>query len=212
MTLTGRTWLMSAAVLLLGAVVAVVWWDGNDEAPPGLSVAARMALADRLGRRGGGRADRRLAAMARDREPKVALAAMRNLGVSQSAANYQLLTEIATSAASPNRRAAAAAALGRYPDADPALLTDLLTGDRHSAVRAGAARGLAAWSSPHKRDGLPALLKGLRDDDPAVRRWSIAGIHRLTIYRFAYDPDKSPSRQMGMIRFIEDEMDFDPID
>jgi hypothetical protein len=104
---------------------------------------------------------------------------------------------------SAQRRAAAAAALGRMETGDPATLVATLSSERDAKVRAAAARGLARYSSTERRDALPALVAALRDPDPEVRRWAIRGIHRVSVQRFFFEPDKPPAQQEARIAFIK---------
>lgn len=104
---------------------------------------------------------------------------------------------------SAERRAAAAAALGRVKAGAPQTLLTVLKSEPDAEVRAAAARGLARYSDPRRRAALPALVAALRDPDPKVRRWAIRGVHRVSVQRFFFDPHKLPEEQEERIRFIE---------
>jgi len=155
-------------------------------------------------RQRGSRADTELLKeLSQHQEGRVSHAAMSALGHSGTTAGDEHLRGVLRSDANAETRAQAAVALGGSAMADPQEIAVYLTAAQDPVVRAGAAKGLAKWSSPQKREALPKLVQALSDPDPQVRRWAIRGIHRVSVKRFVFDPDAAPETQRERVRYIE---------
>jgi len=155
-------------------------------------------------RQRGARADvKRLNALAENSHERVSAAAISALGQSGTTEGDQHLAEILRGGADAEARANAAVALGANPSADPQTITPYLAQGNDPVVRAGAAQGLARWSSPQRREALPTLVAALDDPDPKVRAWAIRGIHRISVKRFLYDPAQPPQTQRQQIDYIK---------
>jgi len=205
-----RIILLCSVFGVLAVVAAVVQASGGAPQPgddEDAEPSQQIANVDALAATGSSSDAAKLRDLVNDDDPAVAIAALRGLGQHHDDESLQLLREFAQREdADPKRRAVAAAALGKHERADVDLLTRMVRDEPDDQVRAGAALGLAHHASPASdgdRQIITALIAGLRDRDPAVRRYSIAAVHRMTVYRFMYDPAKDPRSQEADIRRIQ---------
>ncbi len=182
--------------VLLGAagVVAIAlivrWAMRSDSDLAGLSPEA--ARIERLRRRGDLDA---LSAETRNPDTGTAVLAAQALArMGPSAAGH---VEAALADARPRVREAAAIALGRVAGRRKAgRLAQLLREDDSANVRAAAARALNEARAYEEMD---ALLQGMSDDSPLVRRWSGQAVEQITGMSFGYDPEApAPQRQRAI--------------
>ena len=139
-----------------------------------------------------------LARLAKDKNLRVALAAIRALGRDACRQNQKVLTELCKHAARGKVRGAAAAALGRFKDTPAAELVAVLRSDKDPVARAGAAEGLYHL---HDRSAANDLLAAMDDDDLAVRRWAAKAFYRTVGLAFLYRPtDPRPKRRAAIAR------------
>ena len=170
--------------------------------------AARLAASERvddrleavrlLADKDNGLAVETLGRLAGDPEQRVALAAVRAVGVCRSEPRRRLLGDLYRSGRG-KLRAVAAAELGRFERTPPRTLIGILVTDPSPVVRAGAAEGLA-----HKRDeaALASLADALDDEAPEVRRWAYTALCRTLGMRFGYNPNDPPARRAEGVAFI----------
>ncbi|MBI1373275.1 MAG: hypothetical protein GC159_11130 [Phycisphaera sp.] len=102
----------------------------------------------------------------------------------------------------PEVREAAVAGLGSFhrDDVDRNKVAAILAEDHAAEVRAAAARSLGtlqAW------EGMPALVKALRDDDLAVRRSAYGAIKKMLGRDYGYVAEDTPAANAAAIRKIE---------
>jgi HEAT repeat protein len=196
--------LLVFAVLLLAAVGGYFAWMGRGSSGP-LPKGTHQLLGriDEIRRSEHAADSPVLVPLTEHQDPAVARAAMDALAEIDPDTARNVLERQLRESQSTQRRAAAAAALGRVKAGNPATLVATLASERDGEVRAAAARGLARYSGPERRDALPALVAALRDPDPKVRRWAIRGIHRVSVQRFFFEPNKPPGEQEARIAFIE---------
>jgi hypothetical protein len=193
-------------VLLVAAVTAVLWWlDARGGAAIGLAGSSdredRIEAADRLGGKGSAAATEALKRLARDADKYVAVRAIRSLSQNLSERNRDILADLAQDKTLKGKaRGEAAANYGKFKDADPTVLTQILAGDQDPEARAGAAKGLTRMRKPST---IPELVRGLEDRDPRVRLWSITAIHKMIVRRFPYDASQPPQRQQYVIQKIK---------
>lgn len=190
-----------AAALLIAVVAAVLWHfvAGLSESQ-GLAGSAdaadRIKAAERLDGKDGEAAQRLLRGLANDRDQTVARRAVRSI------TSRRLLEDIARDTKLGGAaRGEAAAALGKFADTDPTILTGLLTADPNAQARAGAAMGLARLRNVKT---LPSLSQALEDGDPEVRLWAVTAIHKMILRRFPYDAKLPPAQQREVIQRIRD--------
>jgi hypothetical protein len=189
-------------VVLLGLAGLRYGCRGGPAVVQGDSVDARLAEIHAI-RQGKDPADtEQLLDLSRHQDQRVSRAAIYALASFEGSAPKESLHEVLRNGPTPDARAAAAIALGQRED-NPRTLIAVLSSERDPQVRAGAAQGLAHYCNPDRRDALPALMKGLRDPDPEVRAWAIRAIHKVSIKRFLYEPDKDPREQQDRIAYIE---------
>lgn len=144
--------------------------------------------------------------LASDVEPRVSRQAITVLSKQRTPSHRQVLTELSRSASSPEVRGAAVAALGAYEETSPRELASLLQTRDDPLVRQGAAKALARQGRFDEKATTvtPLLLDALRDGDPEVRIWAIAGITNVSGNRFpGYDASRPPAEQREVIRYIE---------
>jgi len=194
-----------AGVILVAAVLVIVWQagafgDSTATLARSANVEDRRAAIKQLGKRGGSGASEMLSKLAKDSDPWTARYAVRALGEHQTNTNQDLLTRMVTDKGlSKAARSKAAATLGKFKDADPAVLTRALVDDQDAEVRAGAAKGLARLEMPKT---IPQLSKALEDPSPEVRLWAITAIHRMIVRTYPYDARKPPETQQEVIERI----------
>ena len=165
-------------------------------------VEDRRAAIEALAKSRGSSASQLLSTLASDKDTGTALMAVSALGEQQTAENRDVLNHIISDKSlQPAARSEAASTLGKFKDADPAVLTRVLTAEENPEVRAGAAKGLARLEMPST---IPQLSAALEDPSPEVRRWAITAIHRMIVRRFPYDAAKPPETQQDVIKRIRD--------
>ena len=199
-------WMVAAAILALAAIV-VAWGAGAC----GTSAATlarsanpedRQAAIAALAKTRSQAASQMLTTLAADKDPGTAILAVRALGQQQTPENQDILKRIVADKGLPKLiRSEAACTMGKFKDADPAVLTNTLANDADPEVRAGAAKGLARLEKPST---IPQLSAALEDPSPEVRRWAITAIHRMIVRTFPYDADKPPETQQDVIKRIRD--------
>jgi plasmid stability protein len=199
-------WIAAGAILAMTLVI-VVWRAGAF----GTSTASlarsdkpedRQAAIEALAKSRSSTATEALSALAADKNPVTAMMAVRALAEQQTPENQTVLKRIITDKQlKPAIRSEAAYNIGKFKDADPAVLTQTLASDENPDVRAGAAKGLARLEMPST---IPQLSAALEDPSPEVRRWAITAIHRMIVRRFPYDADKPPETQQDTIKRIRD--------
>lgn len=196
--------LLVFAVLLLAAAGFYFGWMGRGGSGPlPKDTDQLLGRIDEVRREGSPAESQVLVPLTQHPDAGVARAAMDALAEIDPDTARPVLERQLRQSQTAQRRAAAAAALGRVKAGNPATLVTTLTSERDSEVRAAAARGLARYSGPERREALPALVAALRDPDPKVRRWAIRGIHRVSVQRFFFEPNKPPGEQEARIAFIE---------
>lgn len=191
-----------AAAALLTLIVARWSCRRGLVAPQGNSIEALLAQIDVMRQNQSSADVDRLLELTGHESQRVALAAVYALGHFKSAAARDALKNVFETTTNPAVRAAAADALGQSAS-DPQALIEILQSHPDPKARMGAARGLARYSTPQRRDALPALVKALRDPHPDVRAWAIRGVYRSSIKRFLYDPKTPPEKQTRQIEYIE---------
>ncbi|MHC4177645.1 MAG: HEAT repeat domain-containing protein [Planctomycetota bacterium] len=195
--------LLLAALLLVVAGVYFGWVRRGSSGPLPKDPKQLLGKIDQLRRQGRAADGRVLVPLTEHSHAGVSRAAMDALADIDPDTARGVLERQLRESQSAQRRADAAAALGRVKIGRPDTLMSTLSSERDGKVRAGAARGLAQYSSTERRDALPALVAALRDPDPEVRRWAIRGIHRVSVQRFAFEPNKPPGQQEARIAFIK---------
>jgi len=204
---------MNRKIVFLGAgglalVAVAAWmgyWYGYGARAAHLAAsddpADRLEAVRQLRGKNSGLAERTLAKLADDPDPRVAAWAIRALAASPTARRAELLGALLANGRTPAIRAEAAEAVGKLPDTDVQILIDVLADDSEDpAVRAGAARGLS-----HKKSikALPALVDRLNDPDQDVRLWSITAIHNTVIVRFPYQAEAPQAKRTEQINNIK---------
>jgi len=161
----------------------------------------RIRAAAQLASKDSPAARKALRRLSRDSNRYVAIRAVWTIGERRTRASRDLLGEIARDrGAHSAARHEAAAALGKFKDADPGILTELLTVEADAEVRAGAAKGLLRMRNPKT---LPELVRALEDPDRRVRLWAITAIHKMIARRFPYDAKLPPDKQRHEIERIK---------
>ena len=199
-------WIVAAAIMVAAAAVAAwrvgVFGDSGASLARSAKVEDRRAAVEALAKSGSSSASKLLSTLAGDKDPETAMLAVRALGEQQTEQNRDALSHIITDKKlSTAARSEAASTLGKFKDADPAVLTHTLTAEENPEVRAGAAKGLARLEMPST---IPQLSAALEDPSPEVRRWAITAIHRMIVRRFPYDAAKLPETQQDVIKRIRD--------
>jgi HEAT repeat protein len=204
----GKLIAVAAGAAGLIAVVALLLWylDSRDGSARMLAQssdpAERKQAVERLRGRKSSAARKTLALLSRDTDKWVAIKAVRTLGEDGSEDSRRTLEQIVRDRnLKAGARGEAAAALGRYKNADPKVLTQALIGDPNGQARAGAAKGLMRMRKP---ETLPELVQALEDPDAKVRIWAITAIHKMIARRFPYDARKPPQTQQREIQRIRD--------
>lgn len=196
----------AGAALLLLLLLGLRWGcRRGDDLPQGDTLEARLAQIDAMRRRKHRGDVERLAELARHDAQSVRSAAVYALSDFQTATATEALRQLLESDGGAKTRAAAADALGRQGAEIPRLI-EILSSDQDVLIRAGAARGLVAYSTTARREALPAFLAALRDDDAEIRKWAIRGVTAISKKRFLYEPDKPPQQQTERIAFIQRRM------
>ena len=194
-----------AGVIFVAAILVIAWHAGAfGDSTSALARSAdpndRRAAIEQLRKSGSSAASKTLSSLASDSDPWTARYAVRALGDHQNVKNRDLLTRMVTDKGlSKAARSEAAATLGKFKDADPAVLTRALVDDQDAEVRAGAAKGLARLEMPKT---IPQLSKALEDPSPEVRLWAITAIHRMIVRTYPYDARKPPETQQEVIERI----------
>jgi len=201
-----------AVVLCVAALLALAGWlaygFGCERRAAGLARSDR--LADRLRAielfRGESTdlARQTLHRLTKDKEIRVALAAVRALAAVPDEESCRLLGDVCRGSPSGDVRGAAAAALGKYQNTPTDTLAQMLAADKDPAARAGAARGLSGKRDRAAADALVVALE--RDDDVRVRRSAMAALHSLLGVRFLYRPEAPLSERQQAIRVIKAEV------
>jgi len=117
----------------------------------------------------------------------------------QQAVEGQKFTEMLASDNDEKRREALLE-LGKLPDTDPNLLTDVLDTDPSPQIRAAAAQGLSRLK---RHEALPELIRALDDEDLKVRTWAITAIHNTCHVRFVYRADAPRKERLWHIENIK---------
>lgn len=205
-----RRYLVYAAIvglLLLG--LAVRWMKSSTDSirrPASDNPEALIRYIGQLRSRGqGGTAE--LIELAQHPNLGVARAAFAAVSDRQSDEVKEFLVDVARSDEPPQRRAAAIAALGKFPQTAATDLLALVGTEQPTTVRVAAAQSLARISGPQQHAAVPTLVVLLRDRHPEVRKWAIRGIHRaVPNKRFFYVPAQSPAEQQARIDYIEERL------
>lgn len=195
--------LLVAALLLVVVGVRLGCSGRGSSGPLPENTDALLGRIDEIRRQGSAAEGQVLVPLTEHPDAAVARAAMDALAEIDPTTARDVLNRHLRQSQSTERQAAAAGALGRVTEGDAATLVATLRSEPDAEVRAAAARGLARYSGPERRGALPALVAALRDPNPEVRRWAIRGIHRVSVQRFFFEPDKPPEEQEQHIRFIE---------
>ncbi len=191
-----------AALLLLLLLGMRYGCRGGVNAPAGDTREARLAQIDAMRQRQRSGDVAQLAELADHSDADVSRAAIYALGAFESPQAATALGELLRSAERPEIRAAAAAAIGQS-NREIDTLIDVLNNDSDPQVRAGAAHGLASYTTPDHREALPAFVAALEDEDAGVRKVAIRGIYQASKKRFLYEPDQPPAAQRPRIAFIK---------
>jgi len=198
-------WILAAAVLLVAVVIAMWQLGAFDASTDDLAASSdrqdRQKAIDRLAESGSSAVADKLKKLASHSDPWTARYAVRAFGDRRSDDSRRALANILNDRRMPPAaRAEAADVIGKFEDADPAVLTRTLTDtDEDPQVRAGAAKGLARLKEPAT---IPQLSAALEDPSEDVRKWAITAIHKMVTRRYPYDPAKPPQQQEEVIERI----------
>jgi HEAT repeat protein len=161
----------------------------------------RFEAIDELGRTGSEAACEALASLAEDTRPDIAAQAVQALGARRDPRNVPTLKKVVVKDERPRVREAGVVALGRMGmRTDPKVLAKAVTDDPSPRVRATAAKWVGVlryWQ------GMPALIKGLRDPSVRVRQSAYAAIRRMWERDFLYRAEDPPEKREQRVRLIE---------
>jgi len=186
--------LAAVAILVVLAVCAYFLFSGPDlqSSDP----AKRIAAIGKLVGRTDAASVKILVGCVDDSDTEVAASAIRALGRGKAPGNRSALRNIIDKNGSGPLRGEAAAALGRFKDANFKVLVNMLENDKDPKARIGAARGLRRLSHPKTA---VALADALDDPDPNVRHAVYVALGGVTSVYFRFDPAKSPETQSDNI-------------
>jgi HEAT repeat protein len=195
-----------SAVLVLAVVLTVAfahhqWWGGRESRLAGSDDPSdRLAAVELLRDRQAGWAMRLVRRLAADADERVAVQAIRAMGLTTDEEGCALLVGLMNGAESARIRGEAAAAAGPHASIADDKLVARLTDDPDPQVRAGAAKGLG-----HRKTAAAAsaLLAALGDGDQRVRLQAINAINRFVLWRTDYRAELPASQQRRQIQTIE---------
>lgn len=192
---------------VLGLLVILWWTSGTSERQllkqlrtgnPEERYAAIRGLAEKDSRK----ANAAITEHIQDAEPRVAGRAVLALGTMRRDANVELL-EKGLADARPEIREASAIALGRL-DVKMAVRTEglirILDTDESASARMAAATALGQRKV---RDGMPALIAALEDDDPEVRSRAAGAIREISGKPFGFPSRGDPEARAAIIKQIK---------
>ncbi len=206
-------WENHKRLIVLGAVAGVlalaVLLGQMGDSTGGLIATARSAeepetrieAIDELGRTGSDDAYEALAGIVKDADPEIATTAVQALGTRGDPRNVPVLKNVVQKDERPRVREAGVVALGKMGmRTAPRTLAKAVTDDPSPRVRATAAKWvgmLRYWQ------GMPALIRGLRDPSVRVRQSAYTAIRRMWERDFLYRADDPPEKREQRVRLIE---------
>ena len=162
---------------------------------------ARLEAIEELGRTGSDDAYVALAGITGDANPEVATRAVQALGTRGDPRNVPVLAKVVEEDERPRVREAGVVALGKMGmRTDPRTLAKAVTDDPSPRVRATAAKWIGMlryWQ------GMPALIKGLRDPSVRVRQSAYGAIRRMWERDFLYRADDPPEKRAQRVGLVE---------